>query len=168
MSSTPNSPTADLQQANADLQRQLAEARAERDDSEAQKAAIAEVLGVINSSPGDLTPVFDAMLRFLGNPQLRALARGRLCRDRLSAPELWDVLAVAPHDEVGEQTRPPGLMRCAEPLPGIGMEIFVEQQKILPVGGGSQMAAGLQAPAGAHPWGGRGQLGGRIKDWRFP
>jgi len=62
MSPTPNSPTADLQQANADLQRQLAEARAERDESEAQKAAIAEVLGVINSSPGDLAPVFDAML----------------------------------------------------------------------------------------------------------
>src|SRR6516162_9686580 len=62
MSLTPNSPTADLQQANADLQRQLAEARAERDESEAQKAAIAEVLQVINSSPGDLAPVFDAML----------------------------------------------------------------------------------------------------------
>ena len=62
MSPTPNSVTADLQQANADLQRQLAEARAERDESEAQKAAITEVLGVINSSPGDLAPVFDAML----------------------------------------------------------------------------------------------------------
>ena len=62
MSPTPNSPMADLQQANADLQRQLAEARAERDESEAQKAAITEVLGVINSSPGDLAPVFDAML----------------------------------------------------------------------------------------------------------
>src|SRR6516225_4339394 len=62
MSPTPNSPTADLQQVNADLQRQLAEARAERDESEAQKAAITEVLGVINSSPGDLAPVFDAML----------------------------------------------------------------------------------------------------------
>src|SRR5438105_10657024 len=62
MSPTPNSPAADLQQANTDLQRQLAEARAERDESEAQKAAITEVLGVINSSPGDLAPVFDAML----------------------------------------------------------------------------------------------------------
>ena len=61
MSPTPNSVTADLQQANADLQRQLAEARAERDESEAQKAAITEVLGVINSSPGDLAAVFDAM-----------------------------------------------------------------------------------------------------------
>src|SRR5215471_9912430 len=62
MSPTPISATADLQQTIADLQRQLAEARDERDESEAQKAAITEVLGVINSSPGDLAPMFDAML----------------------------------------------------------------------------------------------------------
>src|SRR5215471_3921066 len=62
MSPTPISATADLQQTIADLQRQLAEARDERDESEAQKAAITEVLGVINSSPGDLAPLFDAML----------------------------------------------------------------------------------------------------------
>ena len=62
MSPTPNSPMADLQQANADLQRQLAEARAERDESEAQKAALTEVLVVINSSPGDLASVFDSVL----------------------------------------------------------------------------------------------------------
>jgi two-component system, NtrC family, sensor kinase len=62
MSPTPNSAMAGLRQTIADLQRQLAEARAERDESEAQKAAITEVLGVINSSPGDLIPVFDAIL----------------------------------------------------------------------------------------------------------
>ena len=53
---------ADLQQTVADLQRQLAEARAERDEFEAQKAALGEVLGIINSSPGDPTPIFDAIL----------------------------------------------------------------------------------------------------------
>lgn len=54
--------SADLRQTVADLQRQLAEARAERDESEAQQAALAEVLRVINASPGDLTPVFDVIL----------------------------------------------------------------------------------------------------------
>src|SRR5215467_10265389 len=53
---------ANLQQTIDDLRRQLDERTAEREESEAQKAALAEVLGVINSSPGDLTPVFDAML----------------------------------------------------------------------------------------------------------
>src|SRR5437762_2370679 len=55
--------TAKLDHEAADLRRQLDEARAERDEAEAQKAAMAEVLGIINSSPGDLAPVFDIILK---------------------------------------------------------------------------------------------------------
>src|ERR1700687_1324026 len=52
----------DLLQTIADLRREAAQYRAERDEGIAQQMATAEVLGVINSSPGDLAPVFDAIL----------------------------------------------------------------------------------------------------------
>src|SRR6202043_2142070 len=52
-----------LQRQLADAQRQLEERAAERDEALARETATAEVLGVINSSPGDLAPVFAAMLR---------------------------------------------------------------------------------------------------------
>jgi hypothetical protein len=52
----------ELRRTVADLERKLDERTAERDEEQAQKAAMAEVLEVINASPGDLAPVFDAML----------------------------------------------------------------------------------------------------------
>ena len=62
MSATPDSTLANPERLIADMQRQLAECRAERDEAIAQQTATAEVLQVINSSPGDLAAVFDAIL----------------------------------------------------------------------------------------------------------
>jgi class 3 adenylate cyclase len=62
MSATPDSTIPDPERLIADLQRQLAECKAERDEALQRETATASILQVINSSPGDLVPVFDAML----------------------------------------------------------------------------------------------------------
>jgi GAF domain-containing protein len=62
MSATPDSTLANPERLIADLQRQLAECKAERDEALQRETATAEVLQVINSSPGNLAPVFHAIL----------------------------------------------------------------------------------------------------------
>jgi hypothetical protein len=61
VSQAPESTLADPQQIIADLRRELFECRTERDEALQRETAAAEVLQVINSSRGDLGPVFETI-----------------------------------------------------------------------------------------------------------
>ena len=62
MTALPKDVVADLRRRVAELEQRLQSGLAERDEAIAQQAATAEVLQVINASPGDLALVFDAIV----------------------------------------------------------------------------------------------------------
>jgi signal transduction histidine kinase/DNA-binding NarL/FixJ family response regulator len=62
MIATRDDPIADLQRHIAELNKQLTDSYAERDEALAQQRASAEVMRVINDSPSDLAPIFEAMV----------------------------------------------------------------------------------------------------------
>jgi len=53
---------ADLRRTVSELQQRLAESDAERDEAAAQRRAVGEIMQVITASPGNLKPVFDAIV----------------------------------------------------------------------------------------------------------
>jgi GAF domain len=107
MSAIPDSTLADCEQLIADLQRQLAERTAERDESLEYQTATSDVLNVISRSTADVQPVLDTVIETaarLCDADLAAIAirEGEVYRyvsmsTSAAEPEYWAILRQRTH-----------------------------------------------------------------------
>ncbi|MBV8337296.1 MAG: GAF domain-containing protein, partial [Alphaproteobacteria bacterium] len=101
----PDDTQIDLRQRVAALERALDERTAERDEALAREAALAEVLAVVNSSPGDLEPVFQAIVE----------KAHTLCGAVCGSLQLWD----------GEKFRGLAMRGFSEPMVEVLREGYI-------------------------------------------
>jgi hypothetical protein len=104
MTATLDDEVADLRRDNSELQQRL-------DEALAREAATAEILGVINSSPGNLAQVFDAMLD----------KAAKLCAAEAGALFTYEHEFPAARQRTQRQTR----FATDSPLEGDGLELPV-------------------------------------------
>ena len=123
VSTTPHSALTDPQEIIAGLRRQLAASNAERDEALAQQSATAEVLGVINASPGDLAPVFDAMLE-------KALG---LCEATFGQLATFDGVGFRAAAWRGYGPRPERSLQPSAPVPGTALYRLVDGENVVHV-----------------------------------
>jgi len=107
----------ELERENAELRRRLGERETELAEAQEQQAATAEVLQVINASPGDLVPVFGVILE-------KAL---QLCEAKFGSFMISDgttltFVAAAGHPEFEAWTRRTGRM----PIAGTTLERLLD------------------------------------------
>jgi len=91
MVTTQHETIGDLQSANAALLQRLGESLAERDGVLAERAALTEIQGLIDRSPGDPAPVFAAILE-------KAM---RLCEAAFGSVYIYDGERIQPAAQRG-------------------------------------------------------------------